>query len=148
MHTSLFKIIESSWGIIIEIKGKIELFSSKNISGIVKIDDFLFLDLSKYEYMSDENKNKIINGLVWVNNLIPKDKKIVLIVEEFSLNPANFQIEGLFFGMAQWISSYYNFPLPDFHYKYSKTTNKYIFWFDESDKRSSDLLYPNSDSQL
>lgn len=141
IHESALKIIECSWGIIIEIKGTIEPITENETKGKVKINDFLFLDLSKYENMNIENKNKISNGLVWVSDLIPKNERTVIRIVELGINPSNFQIEGLFFGMALWLSTYYGFSLPKFYHSYSKEQNKYLFWFENNNERNLELLY-------
>lgn len=138
---SYFRLFKSSWGILIGIKGDIiddEIsFVEKNIYHIV---DEIYLELNiplqnKYVH---ENKTYLINGIKWVKNVFP-DKKILLRINEVDLNFCNFQVEGLFFGVANWICKYYNMELPEYECRFNNEENKYYFINESLEK----LLYPD-----
>lgn len=139
---SYFRLFKSSWGILIGIKGEILDFElPKEDKEIYHIVDDIYLEINiplQNKYIHS-NKIFIINGIKWVKNKLPR-KKILLRINEIDLNFCNFQIEGLFFGAANWICKYYNEELPEFESRFDKKDNKYYFMDDSLEK----LLYPDS----
>lgn len=146
-YESYFKLFKSSWGILIGFKGEILEVPEVFVMGdLIKINDFLYLQLNvsndnKYIH---NNKTKLENGIRWVSAYFPKQKSFLVKINEIDLNFSNFQIEGLFFGIASWVCNYYKAEMPNYHSTFDKDSNKYLFGFDENDEVSKELLYPPS----
>ncbi|MDA6070852.1 hypothetical protein NJT12_14635 [Flavobacterium sp. AC] len=146
-YESYFRLFKSSWGILIGFKGEIlEMSEEFEMNDLIKINDFLYLQLNisnENKYIHN-NKTKLENGIQWVSEIFPKQKKVLIKINEIDLNFCNFQIEGLFFGIASWICNYYKVEMPNYHSTFDKDSNKYLFSFDENDEISKKLLYPLS----
>lgn len=145
-YESYFRLFQSSWGILIGFTGNIIENNIDLEDGLIEIDNYLSLRLNipnQYKYIYD-NKSMLENGILWVSDIIPDKKKKIIEINMIDLNFCNFQIEGLFFGIANWICNYYQISMPNYFYKYDKVQNKYIFWFAENDIKSMNLLYPSS----
>lgn len=145
-YESYYRLFESSWGILIGYSGKIiEANSSSTSDDLIKINSSIFLQLdipSENKYIKD-NLQMIVNGIKWVSSFFTNKSPLIIVINKIDLNFCNFQIEGLFFGIANWICNYLNKPLPTFYYKYDNINNKYLFWFDVDDIKSRQLLYPD-----
>ncbi|MFH6995093.1 hypothetical protein [Flavobacterium sp. FlaQc-48] len=145
-HNSCFRLFKSSWGILIEFTGKINDVTEEDLeaeTNLTQINDSLFLKLniSKQNKFIYANKFYLENGLLWVSDSIP-DKKITIIeIDKIEFDFLNFQIEGLFLGIASWICNYYQIPMPEYSCIYDRDHKKYLFYF--NDIRSKKLLYPN-----
>jgi hypothetical protein len=145
-YESYFKLFQSSWGILVGFVGTVIEDSQVIEDNLIEINSCLFLRLNipiQNKYIHD-NKSIIENGILWISDIIPNTggKKIIEI-NMIDLNFCNFQIEGLFFGIANWICNYYQITMPNYHSKYDRIQNKYMFWFAENDAKSMNLLYPN-----
>jgi hypothetical protein len=144
-YESYFRLFQSSWGILIGFVGNIMEKSLEIEDNLIEINSYLSLRLnipSQNKYIHD-NKSIIQNGILWVSDIIPNKEKKIIEINIIDLNFCNFQIEGLFFGIANWICTYYQISMPNYYSKYDKIQNKYIFWFAENDMKSMSLLYPD-----
>ncbi|SHL02039.1 hypothetical protein SAMN05444484_10133 [Flavobacterium chilense] len=146
-HKSCFRLFKSSWGILIEFAGKINNATEdddlKSEPNLIKINDSLFLKLniSEQNKFIHENTIYLENGLLWISDSIPDKKTKIIEIDNIEFDFLNFQIEGLFLGIASWICNYYQIPMPNYFCMYDSDHKKYLFWFD--DIRSKKLLYPN-----
>ena len=135
-HEHFYKLFKTSWGILIGFKGQIgRLNDTEDFSKLIKISDSIFLKLtiSEKNKFIHENINKIINGIIWAASQLHIDENILIVIDEIDLNFCNFQIEGLFFGIAEWLCSYYNLKIPPYMSTYNRDLNKYEFSFEKSD---------------
>lgn len=126
LHRNTLSILESTWGIIISQEGYVKEFKSFDDELIISKVDNIYLSLPNNQLMSKEYKQFLIDGFRWVKDLINK-KNIIVVINQFDINPSNFQIDGLFFSMAQWLSTYYEFNLPYYEVTFNSLKNKYQF---------------------
>jgi hypothetical protein len=144
-YESYYRLFKTSWGILIGFAGNIRKDLGNKETNLIKINDFLYLKLNipnQNKFIHD-NRYLLENGILWVANILPDKTHVIIEINKIDLNFCNFQIEGLFFGMSNWLCSYYNIDIPNYYSKYDKNTNSYLFWFDVDDEKSVKLLYPD-----
>ena len=125
LSTSLYKIRETHWGIYIKIKANTE-----NSNQGQKISENIFLEYQIDNInITEEEKDLLKAGLKWVSpNIEEKINSFTKItLTEIELNECDYQIEGMFYGIAFWASEHFGFDLPEYNYSYDKKSNKYIF---------------------
>ena len=145
-HESYLKLIKSSWGIVIGYKGEIISTDKENPDpDFEQLCDSVFLKLRltlNHVYV-EQIKILIENGIRWIAVVLPVNSNLYITVTEIDFNMCNFQIEGFFFGVANWLCNYFNIEMPQFSYFYDRKLNSYFFYFDEDDNdQSFNLLYP------
>lgn len=140
---SHFIVSKTSWRIYISFAGNI-IEKNSETADLIKINDFLFLKLNIPETNQYIHGNKLLieNGILWIADSIPDKSPKIIEIHTIDFNFMDFQIEGLFFGIAHWLSAYYNIEMPAYNVKYERHKRKYIFWFNEDHKEATNLLYP------
>ncbi len=123
-----FTILKGTWGISIGFKGNI---LSKDDSNREKISLNLGYSLIINTSLAQELKQMFINGLNWCllsnEEFFNKQENKTIEIEDFSFSITDFQIEGLFYGAAEWLSWLYNHTCPEYKWRYDKDQNNYVF---------------------
>lgn len=122
MHT--YRILgKAMWGIVITIDAVIHGGQKENCPRVGLIS----LDISNVGYLSEQEKNYLTCGVRWVYDLIKIENETLVKIESIRFNPCDYQAEGLFFAMAEWLSKEYDFEMPEYSYHFDKENNRYIF---------------------
>lgn len=143
IYEAYYRVFKTSWGILIGFRGEfLEMPDSSLLSNATQINDTLFFswDIPEENLLPYKNRFLIENGIRWVANEIPSDKTLLINLKSLDVNFCNFQIEGLFFGIAYWICSYYNIQVPLHEVKYDSQLNKYLFSLNDKDKNWEKVL--------
>lgn len=111
------------WGIIITINGKL---THKKIDTNMVIGN-LYVDISNVEYLSVTEKEFIVKGIKWIYSYSKIKEATTLTITKLVLNPCDYQAEGLFFAIANWLSKELNFEMPKYEYYFDSLNNKYVF---------------------
>jgi len=116
-YESYFRLFKTSWGILIGFSGNIKEDIIDADVNLIKINHSLTLKLNIPEQNKyiHSNKTLIENGILWVYDNIPNKKNIIVEINQIDLNFCNFQLEGLFFGVANWLCNYYNINMPNYY---------------------------------
>ena len=125
ISTSIYKIRKASWGIIIKITA-----SSEKRKHREKISNNVFYDYNvKNIHLTYLEKHLLKKGLIWISPLIENkiDDSICISITEIELNLCDYQVEGMFYGIAHWASEHFDFQLPRYEFSFDKEKNKYIF---------------------
>ncbi len=131
-HTTTFRFLKSSWGIWAEMTCEDVILSDFNS------DDRLF-EISKQIYLSTTSRkmpeaglkflcNAIYHNKVTIETIVPKIT--VLHVTNMELALCDYQDEGLYCVMIQWLNERYGLQIPQPDIVYNKVKNKYIFSID------------------
>ncbi|MCP4134175.1 MAG: hypothetical protein GY754_24595 [bacterium] len=130
-----YKVIKSSWGILILIKAEIvekDIFDSTDYFDI-KIFDGLYCSILAANLL-DSGIDYILTGLKRVSSQIKAspflkyNTCIVLHSIEFSL--CDFQEEGLEAAIIEWAAKTFKFDKPKIEVNYNKKLNKYEFIYE------------------
>lgn len=123
----IFKLLKTSWGIVVLIDVE-EIIDEKVLLYDIAITDTIFLKLnwqpSPYKQEVVQWLGKAISDFI---KLFPLSKKICFNITELDFVETDFQEEGLYYVMLEWLAKRYNFQLPPLDAYYDKETNKYIF---------------------
>ena len=146
---SFYAISKSSWGIRIGFTGEfINNPTDLLLTDSIKINHNVYLKLQLNNIESPymiENRWRLENGVKWVESLIPEDIRILITLNSIDFNLCDFQPEGFFFGIADWICKFYNINMPVYYYSYDNKVRRYFFWFDDKDIFSTKLLHPDEE---
>ncbi len=141
--TSLYRIRKTSWGIWVQISASV-----KNSDQGDKISDNLYFEYKdNTKHLTDVEIELLKEGLTWVSLII--EKKIstptTITLNKIELNHCDYQVEGMFYGIAFWASEHFEFDLPEYQFKYDVKQNKYMFPdLDEKLKNLFTTLYMRS----
>lgn len=141
--TSLYRIRKTSWGIWVQISASV-----KNSDQGDKISDNLYFEYKdNTTHLTDVEIELLKEGLTWVSLII--EKKIstptTITLNKIELNHCDYQVEGMFYGIAFWASEHFEFDLPEYQFKYDVKQNKYMFPdLDEKLKNLFTTLYMRS----
>ena len=124
-RTHRFRIIESTWGVAIDltahlVSGQPKLESDKQLPNLV----FARQDID------DAVRNQAQRGLDSVASTFPKAAAILqnntLVVDDICYNPCDFQAEGIACATAEWICLELGlFPVP-LKLRFDKCTKQYV----------------------
>lgn len=114
----------TSWTIYIEVDGDIIYGRTTNS---VQVTDNIRVDISTAIGLDEDEKRLIIEGIKWVLNHIPDSKEITIFIKQVNFNVCDYQKEGLFFAIANWLSKKFRFDMPKYEIKFNKKINKYEF---------------------
>lgn len=143
LSTSLYRIRKTSWGIWVQISASV-----KNSNQGDKISDNLYFEYKdNTTHLTDVEIELLKEGLTWVSLII--EKKIstptTITLNKIELNHCDYQVEGMFYGIAFWASEHFEFDLPEYQFKYDVKQNKYMFPdLDEKLKNLFTTLYMRS----
>ncbi|WP_074407909.1 MULTISPECIES: hypothetical protein [Aquimarina] len=142
--TSLYRIRKTSWGIWVQISAGV-----KNSSQGDKISDNLYFEYkANTTHLTDVEIELLKEGLTWVSTIIEKkiNTPTTITLNKIELNHCDYQVEGMFYGIAFWASEHFGFDLPEYQFKYDVKKNKYMFPdLDEKLKKLFTTLYMRSE---
>ena len=95
-----YKLFKTSWGILIGLKGDfIEKPELNLVDSVTQIRNNLYFDLNIPEknLFIHSNRTLLENGIRWVADNLPSDKRILIKLNQIDMNFSNFQLEGFFF---------------------------------------------------
>ncbi len=125
-----YQLLKSNWGIVIFLEIDEILNPSTNETD-VRITDNIFLRVTDTYKLNKETITywmgagiKALAGKI--NNKI-SNQTVCYDIRKIDLNYADFQEEGLYCAIQEWISKYYDIALTPVDIKYDHETNKYIF---------------------
>jgi hypothetical protein len=125
-----YQLLKSSWGIVIFLEIDEILSPSINETDI-RITDNIFLRINDTYKL---NKKTIadwmgagIKALSAEINKKVSNANVCYEVKGIDFNYADFQDEGLYCAVQEWISKYYEIALTPIDIKYDREKNKYIF---------------------
>lgn len=121
-HRNTYFVRKSSWGIIIIQEGFI-IKEFELLDSFYELGNGVYLNI--IFNLSEDYLRFLIDGAKWVLDYIDDD--ILITISNIELNPNDFQKEGLFFSMAEWLSTYYDFALPEFEVNFDRTKNEYVY---------------------
>jgi len=64
--------------------------------------------------------------LEYIEHKLPYNNTVI-VIKDIQFLIADFQIEGIYGAIIQYLSSYFSFGLPEIRTPYNKTANKYVF---------------------
>ncbi len=118
---------KTSWGIFVSIDVE-EIPFVDTMQYDVKITETIFL---KLDWDSNPYKNEVLE---WISkaiiNTIEKisiPNPICFHITKLDFNECNFQEEGFYYVMLEWLAKKYKFELPQLNAYYDRETNRYIF---------------------
>jgi len=125
-----YQILKSSWGIVIFLDIDEILNPTINETDI-QITDTIFLRISDtYKLDKEIIVRWIGSGIKALSTEISKktnEGNVCFDVKGIDFNYTDFQEEGLYCAVQEWISKYYDIALTPVDVKYNRETNKYIF---------------------
>ena len=121
----MFKV---GWGIFINITASV-ITDIEYDSLYEKIDNHLFVDCTEVPLLVNSHleKNLLLNGVFAVKDKLPISTNLLLKIHKIECNPADYQDEGLYYAIAEWLSKYFNFDMPPYECYYDKQIHRYVF---------------------
>lgn len=142
--TSLYSIRKTSWSIWVQISASVE-----NSNQGEKISDNLFYEYkANTTHLTDIEIELLKEGLTWVSSIIEKkiNSPTKITLNKIELNHHDYQVEGMFYGIAFWASKHFGFDLPEYQFNYDLKKNKYMFPdLDDKLKKLFTTLYMRSE---
>jgi hypothetical protein len=133
-----YQLLKTSWGIVIFLEIDEILNSIINDTDIA-VTDKIYLRISDTCRLDKETiADWIGDGIKALAEEISKKIGNVTVcfdVKGIGFNYIDFQEEGLYCAVQEWISKYYEIPLPPVDVRYDRETNKYIFNFPHKGSR-------------
>lgn len=134
-----YRVIKSSWGIAIDIDG-----------AVMSITDFKDKDNCKEIYpgiwwfcemdplSQGEASHWLLKGLeILYNDILkysPYKDGTLIIIKSYWFNMCDFQEEGLVAAIIEWVAKALNFDLPHIDVSFCKDTNRYEYFFPETNQ--------------
>ncbi|MBO9702363.1 MAG: hypothetical protein J7604_19285 [Sporocytophaga sp.] len=128
--TITLRVMKSTWGISIRLTAR--LIDDESKSSQYFVTDKIGLSTNSIGIkLVEEEILMLTSGLRWVSNEIEKriepDKFVVIELVKVEFAEADFQSEGLYYGIATWASEHFDFTLPNYEVHFDKRENKYKF---------------------
>jgi hypothetical protein len=114
-YFSKYRVLKSSWGIVIDIKGNIEEINSTE-------NEFQIAEKS----LTPAEKEQVKRALKSLSDNF-HGKKYSICLQEITFNDCDFQIEGLYWACRDWLSKALNIKVNDPEVTYNAKARKYIF---------------------
>lgn len=123
----IFKLLKTSWGIVVFID--IEAIVGEAISDFdIQVTDHFFLKLYwKPNPYKTEVLNWLARAIIDIADQLPTSHQICFNIVELDFNECDFQEEGLYYAMLEWLAKKYQLELPPIDVYFDKEMNRYIF---------------------
>ncbi len=129
MEVTKYRLLKSSWGISIDMTSSIEDKNNLPTNDLIKISDNIDL-LVESKFDNDIVRKLLRLGILRVlENIEPKMpyENSVIVINDIQFPITDFQVEGIYGAMIQYLSNHFSFGSPEIRTSFDKTTNKYIF---------------------
>lgn len=129
--TYKYIILKTSWGIVIFLDVR-EIINPSLCDGDLKVNDRIYLRINPDLKLPNELVDYWIKrGVEDLSNEIYQkigDGNITCFyINDLTFNMVDFQEEGLYCAIQEWLAKYYGFELKPIDVTYDKTKNRYIF---------------------
>ncbi len=125
-----FQVLKSSWGIVIFIEIT-EIVNPILTNDDVVVNNTFSLRIEKTKNISSEKIvlwfSKAIKDVDNILNKVIHDTKICFQVDSVDFVMTDFQEEGLYCVMLEWLERRYNINVPKIEIDFDYSNNKYIF---------------------
>jgi hypothetical protein len=127
-----YRLLRASWGIVIFLDIKELIGYDPNSSDII-IENGISLRIDKsIIYLRDKIEFYFLMGLKGIAQYIPKkmeSDQICFYLKSIDFTDFDFQEEGLYCAVQEWVAKYYDIEIPPVKVEYDKGLNKYVFDF-------------------
>lgn len=124
-------LLKSSWGIVIflDIDEVREPVLQEND---ILVANMIYLRVDRLEKLQQEAAERMLSdGIRSLADLIVNQlagEMVCFHVRAIDFNYTDFQIEGLYCAVREWISIYYNVPVKPVQVEYDVNSNRYVFY--------------------
>lgn len=124
-----FQLLKSSWGIVIFLDVT-DLSSLTHNEEREKVTDTIYLSLKEKNVQKEKLIYWFSRAIADVEEEIKKaiaNEFLYLEVNAVQFNYADFQDEGLYYAMQEWLSKRYGFERPPYDAFFDAKQNRYVF---------------------
>jgi hypothetical protein len=127
-------LLKSSWGIVIFLDME-EVREPVVQENDILVANKIYLRVDRLERLQQETAERMFSeGVRSLADLIfgqLAGKTVCFHVRAIDFNYTDFQIEGLYCAIREWISTYYNFNIKPVRVEYDVKQNRYIFFLND-----------------
>ena len=124
-----FKLLMSTWGIVIDIEGFSEPDVKRDRIGQVKLSEMVWLSIAHPIQRTHTETAFIIKGIEDVIEKIEDciSKPVKIVIQEIGRLPCDYQEEGLYYAIRGWAAEHFNFEEEDINVQFDSKQNVYVF---------------------
>lgn len=125
-----YVLLKSSWGVVIFLEVE-EIRNPVLQEGDILVVNRIYLRLESIDKLPKEDVEIILTqGIKSLSGLIVNqlgDESVCYHVKSIDFNYTDFQIEGLYCAIREWIAKYYNIQITPVSVMFDAEKNRYIF---------------------
>ena len=128
-----YMLLKGSWGIVIFLDMD-EVREPVLQENDILVANKIYLRVDRWGKLQQETAERMLSeGIRSLADLIVNQLAggtVCFNVKSIEFNYTDFQIEGLYCAVREWISTYYNFPLEPIQVEYDVNQNRYFFFLE------------------
>lgn len=125
-----YVLLKSSWGIVIFLDVE-ELLAPSLLNTDILVCDNVFLRIDDDVRLNKEIAERYISqGIRSLSEVLYdrlQGRVVCFFVKAIEFNNTDFQVEGLYCAIREWIGKYYDIEIDAVKVRYEQIQNKYIF---------------------